>query len=174
MERQINVNPALKYLSTGHQQLEVTKSLGLPPNKSNIIPQCPAPQHPAVPHTIPQCPHLLRLDGARSVPERILLCSWFGALFDLLQHSWNKSLWLGFPCFLLKQKKIPVVPAKETFLHLVGDVTGQKVISVPFIFISLEEANPFVLWFSFQWDGDEQPLSGCTGPFGCAAVVSML
>lgn len=35
------------------QQLEVTKSLGLPPNKSNIIPQRPAAQHPAVPHTIP-------------------------------------------------------------------------------------------------------------------------
>lgn len=97
MERQINVNPALKYLSAGHQQLEVTKSLGLPPNKSNIIPQCPAPQHPAVPHTIPQCPHLLLLDGARSGPQRILL--WFGALFNLLQHSWMKACGWDFLLF---------------------------------------------------------------------------
>lgn len=26
-------------------------------------------------------------DGAGSVPKRFLLCSWFGALFDLLQHN---------------------------------------------------------------------------------------
>jgi len=35
------------------------------------------------------------LDGAGSATERVLLYSWFGALFDLLQRIWIKaSGWL--------------------------------------------------------------------------------
>lgn len=90
------------------------------------------------------------LDGARSVPERILL--WFGAVFDLLQQSWIKACGWDFLVLLLKQK-IPVVQGKETFHHVGKDVAGQKVISALFTFIALEEANPFVLCFSFPSDG---------------------
>lgn len=96
------------------------------------------------------------LDGARSVLERILLCSWFGAVFDLLQHSCIKACGWDFLVLLLKQK-IPVVQGEETFLHLVKDVTVEKVISAPFTFITLEKANPFVLCFSFLWGEDSSP-----------------
>lgn len=86
--------------------------------------------------------------GQDQSPREFYYAHGFGAVFDLLQHSWIKACGWGFLVLLLKQK-IPVVRGKETFLHLVKDVTVEKVISAPFAFIALEKANPFVLCFSF-------------------------
>lgn len=78
------------------------------------------------------------LYGAGSVPKRFLLCSCFGVLFDLLQHSVDKSMWLGFPCSVIKAKKSPLYKGKNTTsLHLVKDVTIQKIISSPFTFLCI-------------------------------------